>query len=88
MPWNPKPIVNLDQVIKIEVLELPQHREVGEGEYELRYAHRPKEPMYHDIMSLKRLLDDIWPAECENILDRLQNFQKAYLNLGTGEITS
>ncbi len=88
MGWNPKPVRNRSQVIRIEMLEAPEHREVGQGEYELKYADKPKEPIYHDIMSLLRFLTKIWPEQAEHILDRLQNFRKVFINLDTGEITS
>lgn len=80
--------VDPSKVVKIECHDLPRHREVGEGDYELRWAHKPKEVMYHDIMSLARELQKIMPERAEDILDRLQNFKVAYLNLATGEITS
>jgi hypothetical protein len=87
MPRNHKP-VDPSKVVKIECHDLPMHREVGEGDYELRWADKPKEVMYHDIMSLARELKKIMPSRVEDILDRLQNFKIAYLNLATGEITS
>lgn len=74
--------------MKIEALELPSHYEAGEGEYEIRWGNNPKEPEYHDLFSLERLLKEVWPDRCQDILDRLQNFKKAFLNLESGEIQS
>jgi len=87
MPYNPRP-PDPNKVIRIEMLEAPTQYEVGEGEYEVRFANDPKNPYYHDMLSLERWLNEIWPERTDDILNRLQNFKKAFLNLGTGEITT
>ena len=87
MPINPRP-VDPSKIVKIEALELPQHYEAGEGEYELRWANKPKEVERHDLFSLTRALKKIMPSRVDDILSRLQNFRLAYLNLETGEITT
>lgn len=85
MNKNPK---DLSKIIRIEVLDLPEHYEPNEGEYEVRIGSSPKEPAYYDIITLDRWLRKICPNIAIEILDRLQNFRLAYLNLGNGEITS
>lgn len=87
MPHNPKP-VDPSRIVKIDVLELPMHYEAGEGHYELRWGHTPNDFELHDLFSLERALKKLMPARVDDILSRLQNFQLAYLNLATGEITS
>ena len=87
MPRYYKP-VDPSKVVKIECFELPTHRRPNEGEYELRWGHKPKDVEYHDIMSLYKALQELWPERAEDILNRLQNFRKAFLNLATGEVTS
>lgn len=64
------------------------HREPGEGEYEVRWGHTPKEYELHDLFSLERLLKTLMPKRVDDIVTRIQNFKIAYLNLNTGEITS
>lgn len=87
MPRNFKPI-DPEKVVKIDCLELPQHYEPDEGEYELRWGHKPDEYELHDLLSLERALKKIMPTRVDDILIRLQNFRRAYLNLASGEITS
>lgn len=87
MPRHYKP-VDPTKVVKIDVLELPEDYEVGEGQYELRWAHTPDNYELHDLFSLERALKSIMPKRVDDILCRLQNFKVAYLNLATGEITS
>lgn len=87
MPHRPKP-VDPSRVVKIEVIELPAHYEPGEGHYELRWGHDPDNYELHDLFSLERYLKKLMPERAQDILDRLQNFRLAYLNLATGEITS
>jgi hypothetical protein len=64
------------------------HYEPGEGHYELRWGHKPKDYELHDLFSLERALKKLMPKRVDDILCRLQNFRLAYLNLATGEITS
>ena len=87
MPHLPKAI-DPSRIVKIDALELPMHYEAGEGHYELRWGHKPDDYELHDLFSLERLLKKLMPARVADILDRLQNFRLAYLNLATGEITS
>lgn len=82
------PVKDLSKVIKIDVLSFPEHLESGEGEYEVKFGNRPTESEYHDIMSMTKFLNKLWPERADDILSRLQNFGKAYLNLERGEITS
>lgn len=88
MPWKPKPVKDKSKVIKILMLEKPMAHESGEGDYELRFGHRPKEPETHDVISLQRFLLKVWPDRADHILDRLYNFGKIYLNLDTKEIST
>lgn len=87
MPHRPK-AVDPSRIVKIDVLELPEHYEPGEGQYELRWGHKPDDYELHDLFSLERYLKELMPERVSDILDRLQNFRLAYLNLATGEITS
>lgn len=87
MPHLPKAI-DPSRIVKIDALELPMHYEAGEGHYELRWGHKPDDYELHDLFSLERLLKKLMPARVADILDWLQNFRLAYLNLATGEITS
>jgi len=80
--------VDPSKVLKIEVLDLPENYEVGEGQYDLRWANNPDNYELHDLLSLERALKGIIPKRVDDILCRLQNFRVAYLNLATGEITS
>jgi len=82
------PPSDLSKIIKIDVLSFPEHLEAGEGEYEVKFGNRPKESEYHDIISMTKFLEKLWPDRSDDILSRLQNFGKAYLNLERGEITS
>jgi len=81
-------VTDPSKVLMIECHELPQHREKGEGDYELRWGHKPDEVYYHDVLSLERELCKITPKIAQDILDRLQNFRIAYVDLATGEISS
>lgn len=83
-----RPAQDPSKVIRIEMLEAPVEYEKGEGEYEVRRGDDPKNSVYHDLLSLEKWLKTIWPQRTTDILDRLQNFGIAYLNLQTGEITT
>jgi hypothetical protein len=87
VPHRPAP-VDPAKVVKIECLELPAHFAEDEGVYEVRWGHRPKDYEMHDIVTLKKAVLKLMPDRVDDILDRLQNFRMAYLNLATGEITS
>lgn len=87
MGYRPRP-ANPEKVVKIECLDLPEHFEKDEGYYELRWAHKPKDVETHDIITIKKAIQKLMPSRTDDILDRLQNFQVAYLNLETGEISS
>jgi len=87
MPQNLKP-ADPNKIIRIEVIDLPTQYEKGEGEYEVRLGSAPKDKLYHDLFSLEKWLNEIWPERTDDILSRLQNFRKAFINLGTGEITT
>jgi hypothetical protein len=76
------------KVVKIEAIDLPTEYGPGHGYYELRRAHEPDNYEAHDVMSLDRVLKKLIPERAADILDRLQNFRLAYINLATGEITS
>jgi hypothetical protein len=80
--------VNPAKIVRIECFELPEHREPGEGEYELRMGDKPEDYELHDLFSLERALKKLMPGRVDDIVTRLQNFRKAFLNLETGEITS
>lgn len=87
MPYKPK-LPNPADVIKIVVIELPEAREFGEGLYDLRRGSEPKKPNYYDILGLLKVLSKELPGMEEGIVDRLQNFRKAYINIRTKEVTS
>lgn len=72
----------------VECHDLPTELAPDHGDYELKWGHKPDEPYYHDIISLKRELKGLIPDRVDDILDRLQNFRIAYINLATGEIYS
>jgi hypothetical protein len=83
-----RPAQDPAKVIRIEMIEVPVEYEKGEGEYEVRRGDDPKDIVYHDLFSLEKWLRTIWPQRADDILNRLQNFRIAYLNLQTGEITT
>lgn len=85
MPRNLKPI-NPSKVICIEAHELPTHLEPEDGDYELKWGDQPKNPEYHDVITLTKKLNELMPGRADDILMKLQNFRKIYLNLETGEI--
>lgn len=85
---NVSPPKDPSKVFMIECLEPPSHREKGEGDYEFRWGDKPDEVMYHDIMSLRKELTSLIPERTEDLMDYLQNFRVAYVNLDTGEIFS
>jgi hypothetical protein len=87
MPYKPK-LPDPSVIVKIEVIELPSELEKNEGLYEMRLGSNPKKPVYYDIIDMKKELEKLMPNKGDDIIDRLQNFRKAYLNLKTGEITS
>jgi hypothetical protein len=85
MPRNLKP-VDPTKAVRIEAHELPKHLEPEEGDYELKWGDKPKKPEYHDVITLTKRLKEIMPTRVDDILMKLQNFRKVYLNLATGEI--
>jgi hypothetical protein len=87
MPYTPKPVDPTD-IIRIEALELPEQKEVGEGIYDYRTGDTPKAPLFFDIIGLELKLKDVMPDRVDFIIDHLQNFKKVYVNIKTGEITS
>jgi hypothetical protein len=80
--------INPSSIIKIECTELPEDFSFGEGSYELRRGDKPKEIFYYDVTTLSKEIKQIMPGREDDVLSRLQNFRRAYLNLDTGEITS
>lgn len=80
--------IDPSKIVRIECQTLPESFEFGEGEYELKYGHKPKDVFYYDITTLAKELKKLMPDRVDDILSRLQNFRKAYLNLDTGEISS
>ena len=87
MPYNP-PLPKPEDIIRIVVIDLPDEKEVGEGKYEYRTGINPKSPVYFDVIGLEEQLNKVLPGHAESLLDRLQNFRRAYINVSTGEITS
>lgn len=85
MPVSLRP-VNPDKVVSIVVHDLPMYMEPEEGDYELKFGNRPKNPEYHDIITITKRLEGLMPNRVDDILMKLQNFKKVYLNLETGEI--
>jgi hypothetical protein len=79
-------VVDPAQVVRIIAHELPAHLEPEEGDYELKWGHLPKNPEYHDIITITKKLNELMPDRTNDILMKLQNFKKVYLNLKTGEI--
>jgi hypothetical protein len=85
-----KVIVDPSKIIRIETTELPKEHAKGEGEYEVRYGHKPKDYEIHDVISLEKLvLSKVFKDQIkvEQILDRLQNFRVLIINLKTQEVT-
>ena len=91
MPYTPKPVDPTD-IIRIEVIEFPDEKEVGEGIYDYRIGSNPKTPLFFDIIGienkLKEALKDVMLDRVDFILDHLQNFRKVYINIKTHEITT
>ena len=79
--------IDLKKIIRIEVVEKPLTYESGSGLYDVRIGDSPNDILYHDIISLKKWLDEIWAEKSDRILDMLQNFNAVILNLQSGEIT-
>ena len=89
MGRNFKQVDDLSKLIKIECLELPEHLEKDEGYYELRFANDVDNWESHDIITLRKRLAGLQTRQTvDEILDYLQNFRLAYLNLATGEMSS
>lgn len=82
-----------EDVVRIVVIDLPTEKKPGEGLYERTYSGQ-KELM--DLLTLEKELVELAPPHpfltvdqvVANILDRLQNFRKVYINTATGEISS
>lgn len=87
MPWNPRP-ADPAKVFMIECHDLPTEFAKDHGDYEFKWGNKPEEIYYHDVVSLKKELTKLVPDQVDDILDRLQNFRLAYVNLETGEIFS
>jgi hypothetical protein len=79
--------VDPSKIIRIVAQDLPEFEEPGEGDYVVRFGDRPDTPELHDVITLRAFLKDLWPDRVADIIDRLQNFRRVYLNLATGEIT-
>jgi len=79
-----------EDVIRIEVVELPTEDEPNSGLY--RWSFR-SDRLYMDLRCLrKELAQYIKPPKftsqfpVDRVLDQLQNFRKCFVNLTTGEI--
>jgi len=75
-----------EDVIRVEAIELPAHKEPGEGLYEWRYMD---DKYTLDIMDLEKEFKSKVPDhDPVKLLDRLQNFRKLYINIRTGEVST
>lgn len=74
-----------EDVIRIEVIELPTEHLPDEGQYEWKFRG---DKLYMDLLTLEKELEKVMPGKAARILDRLQNFRKCFLNLTTGEIST
>jgi len=74
-----------EDIIRVEAIELPTKREPGEGLYEWRHLDTL---FLVDMLDLKKEFENVMPGKSEDLLDRIQNFRKLYINLVTGEVTT
>ena len=75
-----------EDIIRVEVIELPTQKEPGHGLYEWRYMD---DKYVLDIMDLeKELAAKVTSHDPVVLLDRLQNFRKIYINIRTGEVST
>lgn len=74
-----------EDVIRIDVVELPEKREKDEGLFRWRHM---TDDFYVDIMDLIKELKKVSPEHHERLLDRVHNFRKLYINLATGETST
>lgn len=86
-----KYVPSAEDVIRIEVIELPTELAKGEGLYEWRYM---SDKYLLDIFTLKQEIRDKIPNSKDipdevfvtHILDRIQNLRRIFVNIRTGEI--
>ncbi len=80
-----KTVPRREDIIRIVLLDPPEHYRKGEGIYEWRHMD---DKFYVDIIDAEKEINDVMPGRGEAILDRLQNFKKVFLNTATGEVTT
>lgn len=78
--------INPNDIIRIEMIEKPLTREKGEGLYEWRRG--ASEKFLVDMIDLEKEVNSVMPGKGIDILDRVQNFYKVYINLATGEVST
>jgi len=76
---DPKDVVRIDRILN------PEHREKGEGLYEWRYLKRKYQV---DFLDLLKEVEAVMPGEGESVAERLMNFPRVFLVLSTGEVFS
>lgn len=74
-----------EDVIRVEVIELPKERLPDEGLYSWKFRETN---MLMDYLTLEKELNLHVPKRTAFILDRLQNMRRVYINLTTGEVSS
>ncbi len=80
-----KKVPRKEDVIRIVMLDPPEHYARGEGIYEWRYMD---DKFYVDIIDVEKEINNVMPGRGEAVLDRIQNFGKVFLNIATNEVTT
>ena len=76
---DPKDVVRIDRIVN------PEHREKGEGLYEWRHL---KQRFQVDFLDLLKEVEKVMPGRGEDVAERLMNFPRVFLVLSKGEVFS
>lgn len=89
IPYRPKPTPvrppKREDIVRVVMVEKHERLEKGEGLFEVRYMD---EKFYLDSVDCIMYMEDKIPNMGVQLMDRLYNFKRLYLNLRTGEITT
>jgi len=75
--------IQKEDLIRIKVIELPKYRVKGEGLYEWRDIHNK---FLVNMLDLEKEIEQVLPGKGIDLLDRLQNFRKIFINRRTKEV--